>query len=143
MGAVKRTVNRQLFKSPLSVTFGMLWLGYRPRTGGVKTVQHRWCWYSGAMRTKRGIAIIHHLLPEPSPVERELALDALAGVVAERSAWPTRVLDPDGHYLVVSPALAAALAAQGGTSDLINWQPAATGVGAAYWAASQVAASLK
>jgi hypothetical protein len=74
------------------------------------------------MLTKRGIAIVRHLLPEPNAVERELAVDQLGGSLDEWRTWPTHALDGTGHYLVIPPRVAASL--RGGSSDLIDWQTA-------------------
>jgi hypothetical protein len=87
---------------------------------------------------------VRHMLPAPSAVEREAALDALSGATEELRAWPTHVFDGDGHYLVIPPRVAREL--RGGGTDLVDWQSvpsSGSGTGAAYWLASQIAASLR
>lgn len=92
------------------------------------------------MRTKRGIAIVRHMLPQPTELERELAVRALTGEAQAQARWPTHTVDGDGHYLVLPPGTVAAI---GGTTDLVNWQ-SAPAAGASYWVASgAIGAALK
>lgn len=100
-----------------------------------RVVKHPWCAYSGEVRTKRGIAVVRHILPEPTELERELAVRSLSGEAQAQAQWPTHTVDGNGHYLVVPPGIIATI---GGTSDLINWSgtSASADVGASYWAAS-------